>query len=193
MIYVGAWNGSISGHSAWPTYRPAGGLHSPPGWPSWCSSRRWCTRGGPTSGREARRRADAAQRGDVHGASRQRLASRRTRGQELRSDRGVRHPIRVGTSSNRRQVRERVRGSLRRHRAAESPCRDPVSGAVAGIPDRVGFGAGPPRTRRNHRVPLRRRSHLLRQADDARDQSGPGASSGRRPYWTGRHCIPSSA
>ena len=59
-----------------------------------------------SAGQGADRGAHAAQRRDVHGAQRQRLASRRARRQELRPHPGVRHPIRIRQSADRRQVRE---------------------------------------------------------------------------------------
>ena len=120
---------------------------------------------GLSAGKERRRRTDAAERGDVHGTRRQRLASRRAGREELRSDAGVRHPVRVGPSPDRGQVRDRLRRPLCRYRATEPTGGDPVPGAVAGVADRLGFGAGSPRVGRDDRVALRRCGHLLEPAE----------------------------
>ena len=139
------------------------------------------------------REGPAAQSRDVHGAQRHRLASHRARGQELRPHARVRHPIRVRQSADRRQVRERLRGPLLRHRAAEPARGDPLPGADAGMAHRVGFCAGSPRAGRSHRVALRRRGDLLRPAQDRHGRaSRPGPSSGPPRCWTGRRCTRSS-
>ena len=138
------------------------------------------------------REGSAAPSRNVHGAQRLRLASHRARGQELRPHSRVRHPIRVRQSPDRRQVRERLRGPLRRRRAAEPACGDPVSGADAGVAHRMGFCVGPPRAGRSHRVAFPRCDHLLRPAQGGTERARAGRSSDPPRCWTGRRCTRSS-
>ncbi len=116
----------------------------------------------------------------------------RARGEELRPHSRLRHPIRVRQSADGRQVRERLRGPVRRHHAAEPACGDPVPGADAGVAHRLGFGARPPRTGRSDRVAFPRCGHLLRPAQGERKGQEPGTSSDPPPCWTGRRCTRSS-